>query len=218
MAISGPESNVMGSVLNTVVALSPTTQTTTGNTRQQLELSPEGYNKIIRDILASDSGLASLAIGENISGGYGSTVKAQLAQDMVLNAAGELAKLTAPMVSQSQQRTKKKTSVICTELHRQGYLPTELYDAGYEHFSKLPARTVAGYRVWANKVVPLMQRSKLLTKLLAPIALARYNYVVHGKFSILGAATIYVGQPICYAISLILSEEKVNGYLSTASI
>src|SRR5574338_1449366 len=82
----------------------------TGTKKQYLDLSPEGYNKIIKDILSSDAGLAALATGENLSGGYGSSVKAQLAQDLVLDIAGELAKLTAPTIEES--KAKKKSSGI----------------------------------------------------------------------------------------------------------
>lgn len=225
MALTAPQANVFGSTLGFIQGFSPTTTTTTGSSSgtstQQIKLDQAGYDKIIQDILGSEQGLASLATGENLSGGYGSSVKAQLAQDLVLNVAGELAKITAPTVTttdqKSKSKTKKKTSVICTELNRQGYLPDELYDAGYEHFASLDPRTIAGYRIWANKIVPRMQWSARLTRFFAPIALARYNYIVHKKFSLIGAATVYIGQPICFVIGGFLSEETVNGYLSTTA-
>lgn len=183
-----------------------------GSERSYLDLSPEGYNKIIKDILASDAGLAALATGENLSGGYGSSVKAQLAQDLVLNIAGEMAKLTAPTVKES--KTKKAGaslgSVICTELHRQGKLSSALYKLGHSHFLSLHPNTVIGYHSWAEKVVPLMQKSRALSKFLAPIVTARYRMIVLGEFSFLGAATIYLGQPICFVIGSILVAAKEN--------
>lgn len=224
MAISAGVASVIG----TAASLLPTTQNTTasgsGTTTTRLDLSPAGYDKIIRDILASDAGLASLATGENLSGGYGSSVKAQLAQDLVLNIAGEMAKLTAPTTQTTQQqsksKTKKKTSVICTELARQNLLPESLYLLGHAHFLSLHPQTVAGYRVWAEKVVPLMQKSRALSKFLAPIALARYKMIVLQEFSLIGAATIYLGQPICFIIGGFLSQEtqeNLNGDLSATS-
>jgi hypothetical protein len=222
-------SSALGSSLgSSVVGMLPSSQTTTGTSSgtqtQQLDLSPEGYNKIIKDILSSDAGLAALATGENLSGGYGSSVKAQLAQDLVLNIAGEMAKLTAPSVSTTQtsskSKTKKKTSVICTELERQGLLDPDLYDAGHAHFLSLPDETVAGYRIWAEKVVPLMQKSAALSRFLQPIAVSRYQMIVHKRFGILGAITIYIGQPICFVIGKILAamdEGKDNGDVSSAS-
>jgi hypothetical protein len=222
MAISAGAASVIG----TVASLLPSSQTTTasasGTTTSKLDLSQAGYDKIIKDILSSDAGLASLATGENLSGGYGSSVKAQLAQDLVLNIAGEMSKLTAPTTQTTQQqsnsKTKKKMSVICTELARQGKLPPALYSLGHTHFLKLHPQTVAGYRVWADKVVPLMQKSKRLSNFLAPIAIARYRMVVLQEFSILGTATIYLGQPICFVIGGFLSketQENLNGDLST---
>lgn len=180
----------------------------TGSSVKYLDLSTEGYNKIIKDILSSDQGLASLATGENLSGGYGSSVKAQLAQDLVLNVAGEMAKLTAPTVENTKSVKKKSSggtkTVICTELERQGLLNSILYDAGIPHFLSLPEETVAGYRVWANHVVPHMQKYPWIAKAIAPIATSRYEMIGLGEFRFLGALTIYVGQPICFVIGTLL--------------
>jgi len=216
-----------GALGGAIGSLLPSSQTTTssgqstGTQTQQLKLSPEGYNQVIKDILSSDAGLASLATGENLSGGYGSSVKAQLAQDLVLNIAGEMAKLTAPTVSTTEQKQTsksktKKGTVICTELERQGLLDTALYEAGIPHFLSLPEETVAGYRVWANHVVPLMQKYPALARALAPVAQSRYEMIVTGKFGIAGAITIYIGQPLCFLIGSFLGSEK-RGNLSATS-
>ena len=224
MAISGGSASVIGTVASLLPSSQNTTASGSGTTTSKLDLSQAGYDKLIKDILSSDAGLASLATGENLSGGYGSSVKAQLAQDLVLNIAGEMAKLTAPTTQTTQQqstsKTKKKMSVICTELARQGKLPPALYSLGHTHFLKLHPQTVAGYRVWADKVVPSMKKSKRLSNFLAPITIARYRLVVLGEFSILGAATIYLGQPICFVIGGFLSKEtreNLNGDLSTVT-
>lgn len=224
MPLTSPQAAVIGSALNFVSSMAPRSETTnsSGTSKAYLDLSPEGYNKIIRDILAADGGLASLATGENSAGGYASSVKAQLAQDLVLNIAGEMAKLTAPSIQESQSTTRKKSkvSVICTELARQGKLPQAFYLLGHSHFLTLPEQTVAGYRVWADKVVPLMRKSRTLSNFLAPIVLARYKMIVLGEFSVLGAATIYLGQPICFVIGAFIpkkTQEYLNGDLSTAT-
>lgn len=218
---TGLGTGIAGGLVGAVLPSSSTT-TSSGKSTTQLDLSQAGYDKIIKDILSSDAGLAALATGENLSGGYGSSVKAQLAQDLVLNIAGEMAKLTAPttQTSQSKSKTKKKVSVICTELARQNLLPQSLYLLGHAHFLKLHPQTVAGYRVWADKVVPLMRKSRALSNFLAPIALARYRMIVLQEFSILGAATIYLGQPICFVIGGFLSketQENLNGDLSATT-
>ena len=197
------------------------TTTASSQKKKYLDLSPEGYNKIIQDILASDAGLASLATGENLSGGYGSSVKAQLAQDLVLNIAGEMAKLTAPTIEegQSKSKTKKKMSVICTELERQGLLDTKLYEAGHAHFLSLPIQTVAGYRVWANKVVPILQKHPAIARAIAPLVTSRYEYIVHNRFSVFGWFSVAIAQPICFVIGTIVlavSGDK-NGDLSATA-
>jgi hypothetical protein len=186
----------------------------TTSKQTQLIIDQAGFNKIIYDILASDQGLASLATGENLGGGYGSSMKAQLAQDLVIKASGELAKITAPTLEKGKSVSKKSSSgmktVICTELMRQGKLSEELYNAGHEHFLSLPPEVIVGYRVWADKVVPLMQKSPLLSKMLAPVANARYEMIVNKKFSLIGAATIYIGQPICFLIGTCLENNSGN--------
>jgi hypothetical protein len=219
---TGLGTGIAGGIVGAVLPTSSTT-TSSGTSTAKLDLSQEGYDKIIKDILSSDAGLAALATGENLSGGYGSSVKAQLAQDLVLNIAGEMAKLTAPttQTNQSKSKTKKKLSVICTELARQGKLPQALYLLGHSHFLSLRPQTVAGYRVWADKVVPLMRKSKRLSNFLAPIAISRYRMIVLQEFSLIGAATIYLGQPLCFVIGGFLSketQENLNGDLSTTTL
>lgn len=192
--------------------------TTTKNDRQYLDLSPEGFQATIKDILASDAGLASLATGENLSGGYGSSVKAQLAQDLVLDIAGKMAQLTAPTISESRSKTKKKLTVICTELERQGLLDTKLYEAGHTHFLSLPAETVAGYRVWANKIVPVLRKYPKFAKAIAPLVTQRYEYIVHNRFSLFGWFSVVIAQPICFVIgSYVLSVKGNHGDLSATS-
>ena len=199
------------------ISLSGGLEKSSSSKKSYLDLSPEGFNQIVTDILKSDQGLAALATGENLSGGYGSSVKAQLAQDLVLNIAGEMAKLTAPTIEtgKSSKKSAGAKTVICTELERQGLLDTELYQAGHQHFLSLPEETVAGYRIWANKVVPLMQKYPSLARAIAPIAQARYEFIVLNKFSLIGAATVYIAQPVCYLIGCVIGTS--NGNLKATS-
>ena len=205
-----------------------TSGTSTGKTKttQQRVLSAEAMNKIMSDMLGSEQGLASLATGENVSGAFGSTGRTQLTQDFLTKIAGELATLTAPTVTeadtaQTQQATqtqssKSKKTVICTELLEQGRFPLDLYNhpAALAHFINLPQETVEGYHAWAVPAVSWMKKSPRLSKILRPIVLARYLQIIYGQFSILGSATIYLGQPICWMIGSfmrVLNKENENG-------
>lgn len=200
---------------------------TSGTQTSQKKLDQAAVDKLVADVLGSDQGLAALAQGENVSGAFGTTMKTQLAQDLVTKLVGEIANITAPTVtttnqaqkqeSSTQQSGKKKATVICTELLIQGRFPEELYyhPKALEHFDSLPAETVSGYHAWARKVVPLMQKSPALSSILLPVVLARYLQVIYGHKSILGSLTIYVGQPICYLIGMtqpLFKKEKDHGH------
>jgi hypothetical protein len=142
----------------------------------------------------------------------------QLSQDFLTNVAGELAKLNSQEITNFEEERKKDQTetkvaakgkagtVICTELLEQGLFPAELYNhpIALAHFIKLPQETVEGYHAWAVSVVSLMKRSPRLSKILRPIVLARYLQIIYGQRSILGSATIYLGQPICYLIGSFL--------------
>lgn len=188
--------------------------TTTGK-----QLSQAAIDKLVYDVLSADTGLASLATGENLSGGYAASTKALLAQDFVTKLVGELANVTAPTVTKeegsayktSTARTTKKSgglkTVICTELHRQGLLLDELYNhpAAAAHFQSLHPNTIRGYHFWAIPVVERMKKSVSLSMALLPIAHGRYVQITTGHVTIGGTLTIYVGQPICFAIGTILN-------------
>jgi hypothetical protein len=237
--MAGIFDGIFGSLIN--AGAQPENVSTNGTTTSRKVLSKEAFDKIVYDVLSSDQGLASLAGGENSSGGYGSSTKSQLAQDLVTKLSGELASITAPTVSTTSSETDtdsvfesigskmekfgkvgsslksglsggiqipgkviKGKTVICTELNRQGLLPTELYEAGTPHFLSLPGRTIIGYHCWAKKVVPLMQKSRRLSESLLPIALARYNHITGRKRNALGFLTVWVAQPICYIVGYII--------------
>ena len=84
------------------------TQSQTGSTKKVL--SQEAIDKLIYDVLSSDQGLASLATGENLSGGFGSTAKSQLAQDFVVKTIGELANVMAETVTKQDGTLEKQTT------------------------------------------------------------------------------------------------------------
>ncbi|NDB66028.1 MAG: hypothetical protein EB168_10255, partial [Euryarchaeota archaeon] len=108
--------------------------------------------------------------------------------------------------------------VICTELHRQGRISDEVYASdhaiGLRMASEQP-NVVAGYHLWAIPVVKLMQRSKLVTKVVEPFGKAwanemHYQETGKGKSSTLGRLIISIGVPVCGAIGKLKRKEGLT--------
>ena len=193
-----------GASLN-INELLPTSTKTSGTSVVRRNLSQPAIDKLVYDALSADDGLAGLVSGEGISGGYGSSTKTLMAQDFMSKVIGNLALATAEQETKTQTKSKKKVSVICTELNRQGLLPDELYHAGTDHFLALPEETFVGYHIWAQKCVPILSRSPNLARLIAPIAISRYEMITGARrFTFWGAVTIYIAQPICFLIGSII--------------
>lgn len=195
-------------------------------TTTKKNLSQEAINKLIYDALSSDQGLAALASGENLAGGSKSASKTLLAQDMMAKIVGELAAVTAETEQMTDEvKTTKEgravnkigdagdkynafnrgqnldDTVICTELHRQGKLSSELYHSVGAPYAQVSYFTWRGYHLWASRVVPLMARSDLLSNLLLPIIRSRYLLLSDAPgFHFLGHLTCKIGEPICWMI------------------
>ncbi len=219
--------SMLGSATSLAQAFIPSKQTTTatssksGTSTVQRVLSDEAVNKLIYDVLSSDQGLASLASGENLSGGFNSSAKTLQTQDFITKLIGELAVATAPQVTTSEeeatstQTTKKKATVICTELARQGLLDPDLYEAGGPASKQISYTTWVGYHSWAVKVVERMKKSERLCRVLLPIVESRYMYLVGapGRHW-LGMATIYIGHPVCWIIGTLINLRGTYGRAS----
>jgi len=83
-----------------------TSGSVSGTQTEQLEVSQEAINKIIKDILSSTQGLAGIFNEENVSGLFSSSVAAQASGDLLANLAGEIAKLTSKKVTTNTQSTE----------------------------------------------------------------------------------------------------------------
>jgi hypothetical protein len=108
-------------------------------------------------------------------------------------------------------------SVICTELHRQGILSTELYQLDTAYGWALSIRdpyAYIGYIVWGSPVARAMKTSPLLTKVVSTIVLP-YAKHIGGETNFLGKATLAVGLPLCHIIGRLYVHnpfrKKVNG-------
>lgn len=190
-----------------------------GTRTSQKILSQEAIDQLIYKALSSDQGLASLASGENLSGGFNSSAKTLQTQDFLTKLVGELAIGTAKTVDTQDtvQRDQKRgaKTVICTELARQGLLDPELYEAGGPASKQVSFMTWSGYICWAEKVVPRMQKSARLSRALLPIVQSRYLYLtgmpgVH----FLGRLSVYIGHPVCWLIGMIVTRGGKHGRAS----
>jgi hypothetical protein len=122
-----------------------------------------------------------------------------------------------PAISGSTSSTKTKSgssgTVICSELYRQELMSEEMFDADVTFGNTLPMRTLAGYRWWGEPVARLMERSKLATRIIAPITLAvakeMCHVVSHGKGSLLGRIILRIGLPICAIIGRWLERREL---------
>lgn len=90
-------------------------------------------------------------------------------------------------------------TVICTELHRQGYLTDEQLQKDAEFGKKQDMETLIGYRTWAVHVVRLMQKSRTVTAIVKPFALAWAKNMC-GEKNIIGQTINTIGIPICRLI------------------
>jgi hypothetical protein len=66
----------------------------------------------------------------------------------------------------------KGGTVICTELHRQGLLSDEVFENDAKYRDKITDKEYVGYRIMADPIVNLMQKSPLFTKVFAPFAVS----------------------------------------------
>lgn len=102
-------------------------------------------------------------------------------------------------------------TVICTELYLQGYYSKEIYAADVLYGMDVRANRIEvyiGYRAWADKLVPLMQKSKLFTEMVAFFAVP-WAMNMAGKKNLFGKILSKVCEPICGIIgNIIISGEK----------
>jgi hypothetical protein len=192
-----------------------------GTRTQQKILTPEAINKLIYDVMSSDNGLAQLATGEKGSGGSLSSTKSLMAQDLITKLVGELAGVTAQNVttesaqSNSNSTSKKKSSVICSELNRQGYIENGLYARGQRMFLQEQSfYTILGYQLMAGATVSKMENDKPLCLKMLKWVSAYYFHKMYNAPSLRSIAILYVARPVAYIRGLahiLASYLKSNG-------
>ncbi len=111
------------------------------------------------------------------------------------------------------------STVICTELYRQGLLEKEVYWADQRFGARLAQddpHVIAGYHFWAKPVVRLMRKSRLFSLLIfktlaepwAKEMSAREG--VNGFGTLRGKVLMAVGLPLCRTIGRILAAAQAR--------
>jgi hypothetical protein len=92
------------------------TSTTTGSTKEKLNISDEAVKKIIADVLGGAGGLAEIFSGEQNAGIFNASATAQAAGDLASKLVGEIAALTAEKeTSQSQTTDEDSTTTTSAD-------------------------------------------------------------------------------------------------------
>lgn len=108
---------------------------------------------------------------------------------------------------QLEQMDQDSGTVICSELHRQGYITDEelKLDSSYR-IKYIDNNTYIGYLSWATMVVELMQKSKIITRIIKPFGIGWAREMAHRiepenhKGSFIGKVLLKWGVPICRCI------------------
>lgn len=108
--------------------------------------------------------------------------------------------------------------IICTELHRQGLMPTEIYEADQafgRHLVETDPEVLVGYYAWADGAVELMKQSKFWTGVAYLIATpwARqmaYEMGVLPRANMIGWMIMSIGVPMCRMIGKLKKSQVVT--------
>jgi len=93
-------------------------------------------------------------------------------------------------------------TIICTELHKQGYLSDLIYENDGKYRSKVSPAVYQGYLILAKPIVKLLQESSLFTVLFAPLARLTAMEMAHRvnkdiDSSVVGQFFLGIFVPIC---------------------
>jgi hypothetical protein len=102
------------------------------------------------------------------------------------------------------------STIICTELHRQGLMPDSWMQADQDFGHKMPAIVMNGYHAWARPVVSLMQRSHAFTMFVYAFAHPwaqemAYLQGVEDHGSFLGILVMVVGVPFSALVGIFVT-------------
>ncbi|MBL8025790.1 MAG: hypothetical protein JNL74_05235 [Fibrobacteres bacterium] len=131
---------------------------------------------------------------------------------------------TKPQRSIPQNKPQQKNSpcVICTELHRQGYLTGEIYLADQKYGVWLKEHDIVvfqGYYFWARYVVKLMQEKNFIGRSVTRVVRffaepwakeMAHEFTGSGKGSLFGKIIFKCGYPMCRIIGTAFTHECIS--------
>lgn len=147
---------------------------------------------------------------------------AQLAAEQqiaALEAAG-MQKEATESYGTSMEKASKKGKIICTELHAQGLMDTEVFEADQAfgaELMKTDPEVMIGYHAWATGAVELMQRSRFWTFVAYLIATPwskqmAFQMGVAKRPNLIGWVIMKVGMPFCRMIGRSIAKRGIaNG-------
>ncbi|MCM8783983.1 MAG: hypothetical protein NC818_04340 [Candidatus Omnitrophica bacterium] len=140
--------------------------------------------------------------------GPGSTMVVLQFYDKGGSLISETAEYYGPYVEPySEPKTKagteaKKSTVICTELYRYGFIPEHIYEADARYGASLPPEVIRGYHLWGKPIARMMQKSRVFAYFVYILARPwiqqmAYEMAATDRGSKLGKLMIKIGEPFC---------------------
>lgn len=103
-------------------------------------------------------------------------------------------------------------TVICTELHKQGFISDETIAADQRygaHVRETFPEIYVGYRFLADPIVKGMKKSKLFTRVVALFAVPWSEHMC-GRKSVLGTIVGTLGEPLCFVVGTLIGGKDVQ--------
>ena len=189
---------------NRSIDLAEKTMAATGLNR--MDPNNEEQQQVARDIARSEFSISTQEGAKgSFDAGFGDKGKSG-AQDMY-----DRDPLSEMDITDAGDGDGTDDKVICTALKDMGLLDKELWKYDGVYGRTLPLETRQGYWEWGVPTAKFIRKNRWAAKGIRPVVTEVAKEMAHrvgyGKGSKLGAALLYVGLPVCHAISRI----KNNG-------
>jgi hypothetical protein len=140
----------------------------------------------------------------------------------IMKSSGQYGSIIMGAQPPAQPQSSGGLTVICTELHRQGYMSDAIYEADRQYGQQVRATRMhvyVGYRFLADPVVVLMQKNKLFTALIsipamkwannmASIPAMKWANNMAGNKNLIGSIIGKIGESFCGFVGKIIMEKR----------